>query len=137
MVDETKRPEYITDADWDIIVARFERAEKRHEALQRQVDNVMAVAIRVEQIVYAHQPFIDRVAADAPPDVGTLDGRTFMTLARWAQYIEQCARPLNALQRRPSRNMPVTVIVSPGEYDELVAALANAKTFLEGVKVLG
>lgn len=145
MSDEKNRPEYITDADWEIITARFERAERWLNNLQDELNTTRAVTIRVDELVHAHQPFIDRVRAEA---VGTLltveqdsgpvlDGRTFMTLVRWAQYIEQCARPPNAAQKRLLRNTPVTCIVSPGEYEELVAAVANAKTFLEGVRVLG
>lgn len=136
MVDETTKPENITDADWAIINARFKRLERTLEYMQTELSMTTGTANRADQRGSAHQPFIDQMAENNATGTGVLDGRTFMTLVRWVQYIEQCARPLNALQKRPSRNMPVTVIVSPGEYDELKAALTNASSFLEGVTVL-
>lgn len=59
------RPAYITDADWDIIKARFEKIERKIDALQKQADAIGATCLRVDEIVHAHQPFIDRVRAQA------------------------------------------------------------------------
>lgn len=102
----------------------IERLERKLATLQDQVNNIAAVAVRVDQTVHAHQPFIDKLAhaqGDAPR---TVDGRTLMVLAHWAQV----------LLTQMASGMGLVALSEKSE-GELRAAIANVKYVMEHVSV--
>lgn len=127
----------MTQADWAVIQARFYKLEKRVTILSDALNTASATANRADQMVHAHQQYIDmvRAAAVAGTVLGeraaaprTLDGRTLLVLARYGQMI------VDSLERDAPTDAAY-VHVKPDAYRELRSALQNVKYVMEHMKL--
>lgn len=101
------RPAYITDADWDIIKARFERLERRAEQVEKRLYEGASATLRV---------------LENPPAPRTIDGRTLTVLVQWAQTIVYSGCDV------------VEIDTTAEQRSEIAAAILHVKEAMEGVQ---
>jgi hypothetical protein len=111
----------MTQGDWEIIKARFEKIERRLAILDDGLGTMSATAVRADEIVHAHQPYIDKlVRAQATDARHRVDGRTLLVLTWWVGTI------------LAPRADVVEIETTPEQRREMQAAIANVKAAMEG-----